>query len=56
MRRSFIANQLPLCGVGFWAWAEALVLLEREREHTERGVSLVIMAGVIEDEAIEWEL
>ena len=35
---------LALCGVGFWDQAEALVLLERERECVERGVSLIIEA------------
>ena len=43
---------LALCGVRFWAWADALVLLEQER--AEWGISSVaVMTWVIGAEAIE---
>ena len=46
MRRSFTAVPLELCGVRFWAQAETFVLLERERESAEWGVSSVVIAIV----------
>ena len=42
-RRAFIANWLALHGVGFWARADALVLLEQEWD--DQGVSLVVVGG-----------
>ena len=42
----FIAVWLVLCGVWFWDWAEALVLLEREEEFAEWRVMVVGKAVV----------
>ena len=53
MRRAFIADWLALCGIGFGARTEALVLLEQER--TELGVSsVVVTAWAAGTAAVEW--